>query len=948
MLALLGLHLVAALCAPILVRVMGRSAFWVLMVAPVVTVIWAVVNAKVLLGGGYVEEFEWVKTLHLTVAFRIDALSWLMVLIVSGVGAAVMFYAARYFSKDSKSLGRFAGVFVGFSGAMLGVVTVDQTIMLYVFWELTSVLSFLLIGHHHQRGPARGAARQALLVTSTGALAMFAGFVMLGQVRGGSYRITELIDALTSGRLDPTRPFVITAALLIAVGAFTKSAQVPFHFWLPGAMAAPTPVSAYLHAAAMVKAGVYLVARLVPGLTLVPGWSPVVVAVGFVTMVVGAYRALRQYDLKLILAFGTVSQLGLMMAAVGFGTAGTFAAGIVLLVAHSFFKSALFLTVGAVESSTGTRDLRELSGFWRYKPALATAAAVAALSMAGVPVTTGYLGKETLVTSLFEGSAGAWTSVWTDAALLLVLALSSMLTVAYAWRFWWGAFGDKKLSVHLRVRPLSPGMTGPIFVLAAGAFLGLAVGPLESLTKKMVHQLPGTPHVALWSGIGPAIITAVILLGGFVLARLRPKVARLQRRVAPKASMVRVYSWAVRELELVSAKLTSLLQRGSLPYDLSVIFVSLIVAMAYPLIRSGLPLKELLPWDSPMQAGIVTIGIIAAVVTVRARRRMKAVLSLAGVGMMVTLLFATQGAPDLAITQLVVEAVSIVVFVLVIRKLPQYFSDRPLASSRWWRMSVAAVFGVLVVVGGWFAASSRIHSPVSELMPTEALEFGYGHNIVNVILVDMRAWDTVGELSVLLVTATGVASLIYVQSRLGKIDRPSPELRGKAQMLPAAATLHSRERAVVLEVATRALFPTMLMISVWLLLIGHDNPGGGFAGGVVAGLAFVLRYLAGGRFELGEAMPIPAGQLLGFGLFVAAAGGAAPLLFGNSVLESTQVDIHLGFLGDLHFTTAMVLDVGVYLLVIGLVVDLVSALGAEIDRQSERARERLREKKRVK
>lgn len=947
MLALLGLHLAAAIAAPFLVRWLGRSAFWVLMLVPLSAVVWAFLHTSVAFGGAYVEEMEWVGSLHLVISFRVDVLSWLMILIVSGVGAVVMLYASRYFTSDAGGLGRFAGVFVGFAGAMLGVVSVDHTIMLYVFWEFTSVLSFLLIGHHHSRRPARGAARQALIVTSSGALAMFAGFVMLGQVQGGSYRISELIESFSSGQLDPGRPLVIVAALLVALGALTKSAQVPFHFWLPGAMAAPTPVSAYLHAAAMVKAGIYLVARIVPGFTLVPGWSAAIVTVGFATMVVGAYRALRQYDLKLVLAYGTVSQLGLMMAATGFGTQGALAAGLVLLLAHSLFKSALFLTVGAVESSTGTRDLRNLSGLWRRKPVLAVFAGLAALSMAGVPVTTGYLGKESFVSTLFAGSEALWVGRWADWFLLAVLAVCSMMTFAYAWRFWWGAFGDKRVKMQVAVKPTSWGMQLPILLLAFGALLGVFYVPIGKMAVFIAEGLPGHVHVSLWSGVGPAIVTAVIIGGGCVLAWLRPGVARFQRRVSMKASVVSVYAWTLRELELVSARVTSLLQRGSLPYYLAVIFITLIGVMAYPIFMMGMPSADIVWWDSLLQVGVVIVGVVAAIVTVRARKRMKAVLGLAAVGLAVTLLFATQGAPDLALTQLLVEAVSIVVFVLVVRKLPKYFSDRPVAVNRHWRLVVAVVVGLLVVVGGWYAMASRVHSPVSTLMPVEALEFGYGQNIVNVILVDIRAWDTVGELSVLLVTATGVASLIYVQSRTGRIDRPSTEQLKNAQMLPGAATLRLRDRSVVLEVATRALFPTMLMISVWLLLIGHNNPGGGFAGGVLAGLAFVLRYLAGGRFDLGEAAPIPAGQILGFGLFVAAAGGGAPLLFGNSVLESTPVDIHLGWLGDIHLTTAMILDVGVYILVVGLVIDLVSALGAEIDRQSEQARARLRTGKKV-
>ncbi len=920
---LVALHFVAAMFAPALVRWFGRNTFLILSVVPATAVVWAALHSRQVFSVPIVEEAQWVPALDLSVAFRVDVLSWLMMLIVAGVGVLVMIYASRYFSADARGLGRFSGVFLAFAGAMLGLVTVDHTMALYMFWEFTTVLSFILIGHHHERTPARGAARQAIIVTSFGALAMFAGFVILGVTPGGSFRISELIQSVQTGSLEVSSPLVITAALLVLTGALTKSAQFPFHFWLPGAMAAPTPVSAYLHAAAMVKAGVYLVARMTPGFTLIPGWSALAVIFGFATMLVGSYRALRQYDLKLVLAFGTVSQLGLMMAAVGFGTAEAMAAGVTLLVAHSFFKASLFLTVGAVESSTGTRDLRELSGLWRAKPLLATAAGLATASMAALPFTTGYLGKEALITALLHSS---------DWVLLTLMVAGSMLTVAYAWRFWWGAFATKDVKKKQTGRPVPVGMRAPIIFLAAGSLLGLAPAWMERIAVPIASGLPGTPHLALWSGWGPAAATAMILLGGFGIIVNRSRVSRWQRQVSPQVGAVRAYSWLIMELELVSARVTSLLHRGSLPGELSTIFVSMEVLALIALSRVGLPDQIPPLWDNLVQAGIVIAAITAAIVTTMSRRRMKAVLALASVGMLVTLLFAEQGAPDLAITQLVVEAVSIVVFVLVMRKLPRFFSSRPLATSRYWRLLVGMGAGAVVTLGGWVATSARVHDPVSKLMPAEALEFGGGENVVNVILVDIRAWDTVGELSVLLVTATGVASLIYLRSRVGAIEKAPV---GANQYLPGAAALVPEERSVVLQVATRLLFPAMIVLSLWLLLVGHNSPGGGFAGGVVAGLAFALRYLAGGRHELGEAMPIPAGKILGFGLFVAAAGGAIPLLFGNAVLQSTPVDLSLGPLGHIHFTTAMILDIGVYILVVGVVIDLVTALGAEIDRQSE-------------
>ncbi len=995
MIAVLAVAFGAAMLAPWMVRRLGNRALAVLALAPATAVAWALAHTgEALSEAPPVEHLRWIPGLDMDLWFRMDTLSWLMTLIVGGVGTLVLLYASAYFHDTAAGLGRFAGVFTAFAGAMLGVVTVDHTIGVYVFWEATSLLSFLLIGHHHERRPARAAARQALLVTTSGSLAMFAGFVMLGLAPGGSFRLSELVPAVADGTVDASSPQVVVAALLVLAGAFSKSALVPFHFWLPGAMAAPTPVSAFLHAAAMVKAGVYLIARLTPGLTEIAVWSPLIQVVGLATLLIGGWRALRQCDLKLVLAYGTVSQLGLITAAVGQGSAGAMAAGLTMLVAHSLFKSTLFLTVGAVESATGTRDLRRLSGLGRRKPVLAAAAGLAALSMAGVPLTTGYLGKEGLLGALLHGSGAAWTLVgeapagahgaaaW-DIALAVVIALGSVLTVAYSWRVWWGAFGTRRTpsspdahegapaaSPHAEPTPTPPSdrsdrsperspdhpaatpalMTVPIAVLSLGALIGLFPGPLEDvLARHGDGLLPGGAHLAWWSGWEPAAATAAILAVGVVLALFTERFRAWQERVSFPVAVTDVFSWSLRELEILSTGVTRLSQRGSLPWDLSTIVVTLIAAVGAALATHPPGSLTVRAWDSPLQVGIGALIAVAAILTVRSRRRLRAALALGVVGLGVALLYASQGAPDLALTQLVVEAVSIVVFVLVLRRLPPFFSDRPLARSRWWHLLLAVLVGAGVVVAGLAASSARVAAPVSDLMPSEALGFGNGQNIVNVILVDIRAWDTVGELSVLLVTATGVASLIYATRRPPRRDARSgasapPGRDGHAgghsrdaaperPFLPAVAALRPQDRSTVLEVTTRLLFPTMLVLSVWLLLIGHNNPGGGFAGGVVAGIAFVLRYLAGGADELAEAMPVAPGRIMGLGLFIAGAGALSPLFFGNAVLQSTPVDIGLGPLGALHFTTAMILDIGVYVLVVGLVLDLVTSVGAEIDRQ---------------
>ena len=940
---ILLLHLVAACLAPILVRRIGRNALLVLAVAPASAAVWALsLTQQVFSGTPPTFRWQWVSDLGLTVVFRLDPLSWLMTLIVGGIGALVMVYASRYFSERAANLGRFSAVFVGFAAAMLGLVTADHLMIIYLFWELTTVFSFLLIGHHFDRRVARAAARQSIQITGFGGLAMFAGFVMVAHANGGTYSVSRLVERVQLATYFPTESAqVIIGALLIIVGIATKSALVPHHFWLPGAMAAPTPVSAYLHAAAMVKAGVYLIARLTPGFTNIPGWSPVIVTLGLLTMLVGGYRALRQFDLKLVLAYGTVSQLGLISAAVGYGTAATMAAGIVMLIAHAVFKSALFMSVGLVEKTTGTRDLRELNGLRLHKPVLATAAAVLAFSMAGVPPLLGYLGKEAFITGFVEGTGAVWLPAASagravDIIALAALVIGSTFTVAYSWRYWWGAFAKKRMHIEMHVDPTPVLSTVPIVLLAVASVAGIYPVWPQTLVSHISEGAVGEPHIALWSGWIPAMITVLILAAGVFMAWKRPAVARIQRHLEPKRlHAVDLYRMTLLQLEVVASRVTAMFQRGSLPWDITTILAVFTVAVAYALFNVEQSEIRLRLWDSLAQLGIVALAIAAAFATIQAKSRIKAVLALGIVGSAVALLYMSYGAPDLALTQMLVEVVSLVVFVLVLRSLPRDFSVRPLVASRWARMGLAAMLGFVVAGAGILATQARVSEPVSRLIPAEAYSFGAGENVVNVILVDVRAWDTVGELSVLLVTATGVASLIYLNRRNVGVKRDKPAQPGV--WLPAISMVSARSRSLMLEIGTRILFPTMIVASIWLLLIGHNNPGGGFAGGVLAGIAFILRYMAGGRHELGESLPISPGRLLGLGLFIAAAGAALPLAFGNTVLQSTEINLSLGVLGNLHFTTALIVDIGVYVLVVAVVLDLITALGAQIDRDRDAA-----------
>lgn len=979
MLLLLAAHLGAALAAPALVRWLGWRAFLVLALVPASAVVWALRwTTAVRDGAGPVETRTWVPQLQLDLAFRLDSLSWLMVLLVGGVGALVLVYSSGYFSSRAAGLGRFAGVLVGFAGSMLGLVTADNLLLLYVFWELTTVTSYLLIGHYAERKPSRRAAMQAIVVTTFGGLAMLVGFVVLGET-AGTYRLSEIVAH------PPTGPGPTTAVVLVLVGAATKSALVPFHFWLPSAMAAPTPVSAYLHAAAMVKAGVYLVARFAPAYGELGVWRGLVIGVGSWTLVHGGYRALRQYDLKLILAFGTVSQLGLLVLLVGLGSRAAALAGLALVGAHAMFKAALFLTVGVIDAATGTRDLRRLDGVGRALPLTAVVGALGVASMIGLPPFAGYVGKEAALEALLHDVAG------TGLVVVVAMVVGSALTVAYGLRFWWGAFGPATRGVlavpegeglepvdATDIERPAPALLAPAAVLAVGGLAAALVPQLgERLLAPHADTYPGPAgHLTLWAGVGlPLLLTVVILAAGGLLFWWRVAVERAQQRLPLRADADLLYRRMMRRLDDVAADVTGVTQRGSLPFYLGTILL-VFAAMVTISLASD---PGLLPgpddvrlWDTPAQLVAGGLSATAAVLAARSRRRLKAVI-LAGIsGYGVALLFMLHGAPDLALTQVLVETITLVVLVLVLRRLPPYFSVRPLAASRWVRLAIGAAVGLSVGALALTAPLARTATRVSVDFPEEAYVFGGGKNIVNVTLVDIRAWDTVGEISVLLVAATGVASLIFLRRRSGDIlrtrdaegegvvwggtgdpmaslrqrgtltsadaaTRPGP--RRSSEWLSGGRTLAPQRRSIVFEIVVRLMFHSMIVVALFLLFAGHNAPGGGFAAGLVVGIAIIVRYLAGGRYELGEAAPVHPGLLLGTGLFLSAGVGLVSLLLGGAVLQSVILEWTVPVLGHIKLVTSLFFDIGVFLVVIGLVLDVLRSLGAEIDRHAEEAGE---------
>ncbi|PPG51398.1 Na+/H+ antiporter subunit A [Rathayibacter sp. AY1E9] len=970
MLLILVISFAIAVVTPWLVDRFGPKTFYALALIPAASFVATATALPTILDGGEIREsVPWIPALDIALSFRLDALSIVLALVVSGVGALVLAYCATYFSRDEPSLGRFAALLSAFAGVMYGLVTADDVIILFVFWEATSVLSYLLIGHYSGRKESRGAGLQALLVTTLGGLAMLVGIIVL-IVHAGTTSLSGIVAAAPSG------PIVSTALVLVLLGAFSKSALVPFHFWLPAAMAAPTPVSAYLHAAAMVKAGIYLVARLAPGFADDSVWLPVVVSVGVWTMLVGGWRSLRQYDLKLVLAYGTVSQLGFLTVAVGFGSRDAALAGLTLLVAHALFKALLFLTVGIVDHRAGTRDLRKLSGLGRQAPVLASAALVGVLSMAGIPPLLGFVAKEAVFTSLIsaieQGSFWAWVA-------LVGLVLGSILTVAYSARFFWGAFARKKglEDTHLHAEPWTF-TAAPVLLAAASVIGGIAASVLDPLVAVYADTLPyaapdadpelaaaaeasdhGGYHLALWHGFEPALaLSALVIAVGLLLFAKRVAVARAQSMLPNRIDSAEGYWATVRWLDRVASTVTESVQRGSLPRYLTVIFAVFVLGVGGAAALNRTWPGDLVFWDSPGQLAVAAVMILAAVLCAIARNRVAAVLLAGATGYGMVALFALQGAPDLALTQALIETVTLVVFVLVLRRLPTRIAAKHQPMRKRLRAVIGIAVGAVMALAATIALGARTATPISAELPRLAYEEGKGRNIVNVLLVDIRAWDTMGEISVLVVVATGVASLIFLSSRAGgapRLESQSADDRRERAMdlttssadaerdgdrgswLVAGRTLRPENRSIVLEVLVRLLFHPAMIVSVYLLFTGHNTPGGGFAGGLLAGLALVARYLAGGRFELGEAAPIDAGKVLGLGLFFAVGTAVSSLAFGLEVLESSWLDLEVPVLGELHLGTSTLFDIGVYLIVIGLALDILRSLGGEVDRHGEEA-----------
>ncbi|WP_313061678.1 monovalent cation/H+ antiporter subunit A [Pseudomonas rhodesiae] len=917
------------------------------LVALVGTVQVALLYPQVAYGGVIREEFMWLPSLGLNFVLRMDGFAWLFSMLVLGIGTLVSLYARYYMSPDDP-VPRFFAFFLAFMGAMLGLVISGNLIQIVFFWELTSLFSFLLIGYWHHRADARRGAYMALMVTGAGGLCLLAGVMLLGHIVG-SYDLDLVLAAGDQIRAHALYPVMLA---LVLIGALSKSAQFPFHFWLPHAMAAPTPVSAYLHSATMVKAGVFLLARLWPSLSGSEEWFWIVGGAGALTLLLGAYCAMFQNDLKGLLAYSTISHLGLITLLLGLNSPLAAVAAVFHILNHATFKASLFMAAGIIDHESGTRDIRKLSGLVRLIPFTATLAMVASASMAGVPLLNGFLSKEMFFAETVFISATKWVEI----ALPVIATIAGTFSVAYALRFTVDVFFGPPPN-NLPHTPHEPPrwMRAPVELLVftcllVGIFPAQMVGSiLAAAALPVVGGVLPEYSLAIWHGWNaPMIMSLVAMSGGVVLyLMLRKQLKRGRFKYPPVISYFNGKRGFERSLVVMMRGVRKIEKRISTKRLQPQLFLLVLVAVIgglIPMLNSGLS------WgDRPKIPGsvvFVTLWVLAIACALGAAwqakyHRLAALTMVSVCGLMTCITFVWFSAPDLALTQLVVEVVTTVLILLGLRWLPRRIEEvSPLPNTlRRARVRRVRDFLLSTVVGGGMALLSyamltrQTPNDISSFYLSRALPEGGGSNVVNVMLVDFRGFDTLGEITVL----GAVALTVYALLRRFRPSKESMELPPQQrQLAPDVATdlVNPRQASdtalgfmMVPAVLVRLLLPIALVVSFYLFMRGHNQPGGGFVAGLVMSVAFILQYMVAGTQWVEAQMSLRPMRWMGFGLFSATLTGLGALCFGYPFLTTHTLHLSVPVLGDIHIASALFFDVGVYAMVVGSTLLMLTALG---------------------
>jgi multicomponent K+:H+ antiporter subunit A len=866
--------------------------------------------------GGTVVSFgwDWLPLAGARFAFRLDGLAFMFAGLVLVLGALIILYA-RYYLSDRDPIARFYAFFMLFMGAMLGVVLADNLILLVVFWELTSIASFLLIGYWQHRSDARQGARMALTVTGLGGLALLAGVLLIGQIVG-SYSLTTV---LASGDIIRASELYVPALLLILLGAFTKSAQFPFHFWLPHAMAAPTPVSAYLHSATMVKAGVFLLARLYPALAGSEEWFFVVSAAGLTTLLVGAYVAVFQHDLKGLLAYSTISHLGLITLLFGLNSPLAAVAGVFHILNHATFKASLFMAAGIIDHESGSRDMRNLNGLWKYMPVTGVLAIVASSAMAGVPVLNGFLSKE----MFFAETLALESHRLLEWLVPIVATLAAAFSVAYSMRFIHDVFWNGEPR-NLPKQPHDPPawMLVPVGVLAIACLLvgllpNLTIGPLlaVSAAATLGGNLPDYT-LKIWHGINlPLGMSVFALVVGVVIYFLLQRLFRLHDLVHLPRGGKEIFDYLLERGFSATRAITSAIQTDSLQRSIVLTIGAAIVAGVWPFLSGGEftagPLT-LTPVSLPFVL-VWLVGCTATVwVAITHSERLAALLALGAVGLIVSVAFAVFSAPDLALTQLLVEVVSIVLMMLAIYYLPRRSLPERSTARRWRDVAISALAGcgVAALV---YAVLTRPFESIATFHLDKSLPEGFGTNVVNVIIVDFRGFDTLGEITVL-----GIAGLIVFALLERLVPRAIPD---------QDAGVGTGARPLMLELVGRALLPLAIMVALFMFLRGHNLPGGGFIAGLVLAVSLLLPYIASGAKWVEDRLRPDYHKAIGLGLLCAGATGIGSFWFSHPFLTSSYWSPAVPIVGKIPVASAMFFDIGVFATVTGATMLALAQLG---------------------
>ncbi len=905
-------------CLPLLVERYGRNTCAAAAtLGPLLALSLLIAHTPALFAGKvFFYHLDWLPALGLNLSLRLDGLGMMFALLITGIGLLVILYA-RYYLADKDSLGRLYALLQLFMMAMLGIVMADNILLLVVFWELTSLSSFLLIGYWSHRSEARKGARMALAITGAGGLTLLAGALILGQITG-SYSLQVITN---SADLIQAHPLYPVALILILIGAFTKSAQFPFHFWLPHAMAAPTPVSAYLHSATMVKAGVFLLARLYPALSGSDLWFYLVTFTGLATLVFGAYNALFKHDLKGLLAYSTISHLGLITMLLGFSSELAAVAALFHIVNHATFKASLFMAAGIIDHETGTRDMRRINGMWQYMPITATVAMVSASAMAGVPLLNGFLSKEMFFTETLQvelmGGFG-WI-------IPLMATLAGIFAVAYSYRFIHDVFFNGQ-SVNL---PKFPPHEPPRYMILPMALLGvlcLLVGIVPNLTvapflDAASHAVLGSGipayHIAIWHGINlPLAMSATALVGGLLLYYQRKGLFAFYERKY-RVDEKEVFEKRIQSVVRGAQRVTDAIENGSLQRSVALLIGTAVLLAAvefWPLgSLSGSVALTPVDWVSLLLAVVL---MIAALVTVLIHHnRFAALLVMGVVGLIVALAFVRFSAPDLALTQISVEVVTIILLILALYFLPQLTPNESDKARIVRDIALAGSAGLGVGLLTLAILTRPYDTSLADFFLANSVSGGGGTNVVNVILVDFRGFDTLGEITVLAIAGLGVHLM------LDGLRLPLPGADGDGRRWARDPY------PPILTVLSRILLPLALMVSVYIFLRGHNQPGGGFIAGLITSVALILQYVCSGSDWVQQRLPLNYSRLGAWGVFIAALAGLASWLFGYPFLTTAFTHVHWPLVGEFELASAMVFDTGVYITVVGATLLMLAQLG---------------------